>query len=97
MAAIQEDRTYNPDDFYRTNDMAMVTFLKISGQAVQRVFWESNTCYWMFRASSVLLDQVDAFVSGEARIEPREYNRVFSQTKREFYDTNPSNVPLGRR
>lgn len=93
-----QDGEISLDDFYRTNDMAMVTFLKISGHAVQRVFWEAGTCYWVFRAVEILLEQVDEFLAGNARIEPREYNKVFNHTKREFYDTNPSNVtPLSRR
>lgn len=85
-------------DFYRSNDMAMVTYLKISGHAVQEVMWEADTCYWVFRASETLLSQVEGFLAGDARIEPREYNRVFNTTKREFYDSNPKNVlPVGRR
>jgi hypothetical protein len=32
---------------------------------------------------------VEEFTAGEARVEPREYNRVFTQTKREFYDSKP--------
>lgn len=98
MEITEQDGEISLDDFYRTNDMAMVTFLKISGHAVQRVFWEAATCYWIFRVTDVLLNQVSEFLAGDARIEPREYNRVFNQTKREFYDTNPSNVPpLTRR
>lgn len=85
-------------DFYRTNDMAMVTFLKIQGHPVQEVAWESDTCYWIFRITEVLLGQVEMFLAGEARIEPREYNRVFNSTKREFYDSNPKNTfSAGRR
>lgn len=79
-------------DFYRTNDMAMVTFLRVSGHPVQRVYWEGPTCYWEFRITDHLMAQVDEFVAGRSRIEPREYNRMFNQTKREFYDTNPGKV-----
>lgn len=95
--AMTESESVSLDDFYRTNDMAMVTYLKISGHAVQRVFWEAGTCYWIFRITDVLLSQVDVFLMGDARIEPREYNRVFNHTKREFYDTNPHNVPPASR
>lgn len=98
MDLIERDGEVSLGDFYRTNDMAMVTYLKISGHPVQRVLWEAGTCYWLFRISEVMLSQVEMFLSGQARIEPREFNRVFSHTKREFYDTNPSNVtPAGRR
>lgn len=96
METTRQDGTATLDDFYRTNDMAMVTYLKISGHSVQRVFWEAGTCYWLFRATEVLLRQIDEFLAGNARIEPREYNRVFTSTKREFYDTQPQ-AQVGRR
>lgn len=98
MELTEKEEAVSLGDFYRTNDMAMVTYLKISGHAVQRVLWEAGTCYWLFRASEFMLSQMEQFLSGQARIEPREFNRVFSHTKREFYDTNPSNVTsVGRR
>jgi hypothetical protein len=82
---------------YRTNDMAMVTYLKLCGHAVQQVYWESDTCYWSFLVSETLVSEVDKFLSSQARVEPREFNRVFNTTKREFYDTNPKNVPPATR
>jgi len=74
-------------EFHRTNDMAQVTFLKMSGQTSQGIAWEGNTCYWLFRVSDGLMDLIDNFASGEAQVEPREYNRIFTMTKREFYDS----------
>lgn len=79
----------NPNDFYRTNDMAMATFLRMQGHAVQHIQWIGGTCYWIFSVTDSLLDQVEEFTDGHARVEPREYNRVFTQTKREFYDSKP--------
>lgn len=80
---------FNPSDFYRTNDMAMVTFLKVEDHPVQKILWERGTCYWIFRISDALLDAIDSFTDREARIEPKEYNRVYGQTKKEFYDSAP--------
>lgn len=88
--AYEEVRDLDPDEFFRTNDMAMSTYLKVKGHVAQQVDWKSGTCYWIFRASDLLLDEVDTFLAGEALIEPKEYNRVFTQTKREFYDSRPN-------
>jgi hypothetical protein len=90
MVAREEDISL--DEHYRSNDMAMVTYLKICGHSVQRVVWESGTCYWVFWVSDTLLDQVEVFIGGNALIEPREYNKVFNQTKREFYDSKPPGI-----
>ena len=82
------DREIDIDEFHRVNDMALVTFLKMRGHTVQDVVWNGSTCYWLFRVTDGLLDLVDDFVEGRALVEPREYNRAFSDTKRELYD-NP--------
>lgn len=77
----------DPNEFHKTNDMAQVTYLKVRGFDAQAMSWEGQTCYWAFRVSDSLLDTIDEFTAGDALVEPREYNRMFSQTKREFYDS----------
>lgn len=81
----------DPHEFEKTNDMALVTFLKMRGYTAQEVRWEGSTCYWYFRVTDGLLDLIDDFTNGEALVEPRDYNRTFTQTKREFYDHKPQN------
>ena len=76
----------DPEKFEKTNDMALVTFLKMKGYAPQDVQWQGSTCYWFFRVSDGMILAIDEFTSGKALVEPREYNRTFTQTKREFYD-----------
>lgn len=81
------DTGLDPDEFYRTNDMAMVTFLKTKSHSVQKVLWEGETCYWMFRVTDALLDATEDFLDGSAVVEPREYSRKFNETKKEFYES----------
>jgi len=90
-----EDPPFDPRQFYRTNDMAMVTYLKMEGHTSQRCVWEAQTCYWWFRITDSLLECVEKFSDGLALIEPREYNRLFTQTKREFYDSKPAAIAAG--
>lgn len=85
------DYTLDPEEFYRTNDMAMATFLKMNGNPVQHMSWVGQTCYWVFRITDALLDQIELFGEGNARVEPKEYNRAFHQTKKEFYLSKATN------
>ena len=75
------------EDFYRTNDMAMATYLKMQGHPVQTLIWAHDVCFWVFRVTDALLEETEVFLEGGARVEPRAYNRTFSDTKREFYDS----------
>lgn len=71
---------------YRTNDMALVSFLRMNGHSVQSVFWSNETCYWTFYPTDALLELADQFTQGGAQVEPRDYNKFFNITKRELYD-----------
>ena len=78
----------NSQEQFRTNDMAMVAYLKMKGHSVQRMEWNGKTCWWFFPAISTLLDQVDEFLGDTALVNPRQYNKCLSDTKREFYDSS---------
>lgn len=75
--------------FWRTNDMAFATYLKLEGFSSQNVSWQYGTCYWVFRVTDGLLDVVRKFEEGQALVEPREYSKAFSLTKKEFYNSKP--------
>lgn len=79
-------RQFDIDDFHKTNDMSLVTFLKLKGHAPQDIGWSGGTCFWVFRVSDSFLDLLDDFNEGKALVEPREYNKTFATTKKEFYD-----------
>lgn len=83
---MSDDPLDNVQEFHKSNDMALVTFLKCKGYTVQGVKLEGGTCYWFFRVSDGLIDAIDDFSSGDALVEPKEYNRQFSQTKRDMFD-----------
>ncbi len=72
---------------YRCSDMALVTYLKQNGHSVQAVKWdeETETVHWTFMVIPSLMELINKFASGEALVEPREYNRLFQLTKRELY------------
>lgn len=90
--ATVEHEELDPEEFYRTNDMAMSTFLKLNQHDLQAVRWESGTCYWIFRVTDAILDLVEDFTAGRALVEPKAYNRIFTATKREFYDSRNHHI-----
>jgi hypothetical protein len=90
MSAIEATETEG--SAFRTNDMALVTYLKMCGFSCQRTEWDGGTCYWYFMTGPKLLGAAETFASGEAVVEPREYNKIFGLTKHEFYDSDPSEV-----
>lgn len=79
--------SFDPNRFYRTSDMAMVTFLRLSGHDVQSIVWEESVCYWVFRATDGLFEITDQFGRGESRVDPRLFNRDFAKTKSEFHSS----------
>jgi len=70
--------------------MALVTYLKIKGCPTGRPAWSAGTCYWTFTSSPELKRLVELFMAKSSLVEPTEYNKVFGETKREFYDTRPA-------
>jgi hypothetical protein len=70
--------------------MALVTYLKIKGCVTGRPRWAAGTCYWSFEPTSELRRLVELFTAKSSLVEPTEYNKIFGETKREFYDTRPA-------
>lgn len=85
--------TLDPEEFYRTNDMGMATFLKLEGNPCQDLQWKGDTCYWIFRVTDALLESTEAFLEGTARVEPKAYNKEYNSTKREFYESKDGSRP----
>lgn len=77
----------DPEEFYRTNDMAMATYLKLEGHPCQGLVWNRNVCFWLFRVTDALLDATEDFLDRKARIEPRAYSKEFDVTRQEFFDS----------
>jgi hypothetical protein len=74
---------------FRTDDMALTTWLRMCGHTPQTIRWEGDQCYWIFYCNDSLLYLFDQFQKGESSVEVRAYNRAFASTKREFYDSRP--------
>jgi hypothetical protein len=75
---------------FDTNDIGMATWLRHSGFETQEVGFtkpeKPQNCYWSFLLTARLAESVDQFQRGDALIEPRNYNRLYNECKRELYD-----------
>jgi len=84
------DDELDPNTFYKTNDMALVTYLRIQGHPPQGTRWHSSSCMWVFRVNNSLIELVDAFMDDKALVNPKEFNRHFTDTKKELYQQRES-------
>lgn len=74
------------DEPFKTNDMAMATYLEMQGHPPQKVEFEGQNCYWSFLYIPSLVQEVEAFLSQSAMVTPQAYNRAFAAVKREMVD-----------
>lgn len=88
------DVTDEVPEILRTNDMAMVSYLRLMGHAVQEVFWDESQCYWKFLINQGLLSEYEKFVGGKALVDPREFSKYYAITKRELHRNDPNSFRL---
>jgi hypothetical protein len=87
----------DPEFFYKSREMPVVAYLRLIGFQVQQVGWNGRNCWWIFDKTDGLLEAMDQYAAGAARVEPREYNRCFETTRREFFDSDPDPTPRPSR
>lgn len=80
----------SPNDFFKTSDMALVTFMRVEGHTPQDVDFIDDTCFWWFMITDAMMETVQTFGAREGQVEPREYSKMFSVTKDEFYSSRNS-------
>lgn len=73
-------------DEWRTNDTPMVAFLRAMGMEPDRTAYDNNAVYWYFNDGPDLQDHVDAYLQGDARVEPKNYYRCMARTKDDVFD-----------
>lgn len=80
----------NTKEVYKTDDMALVTFLRMNYHVPHEVVWDHNTCWWEFESTDKLTSDAAAFVDNIAVCNPREFSRQFKLTRQEFHQARPS-------
>jgi hypothetical protein len=69
-------------DEVRTNDVALVAYLKLKGHTAMTVAWKDGICNWTFNGMAV--DDATDFLTDNALVNPRDYTKYFGQAKREM-------------
>lgn len=75
---------------YRTDDMALATYLRMKHHIPVEIVWENNTACWDFNRSPDLMKLVDDFTENKALCNPREFSRMFKYTRQEFHSVRPA-------
>lgn len=74
---------------WKCDDMALASYLSMEGNEIIKFHWELGSCFFVFTETDDLLDAVNDFVGGYARVDPRKYNMTFAQIKRRMFASKP--------
>lgn len=87
----------DPVDFYKTRDMALVSYLCLEGFTPQAVGFIERSCWWAFPSTDALLYQVDTFLQGGAMVDARGYSKFYDETMRQMRDLRAIHLPRSDR
>jgi hypothetical protein len=72
-------------EFTSTEDMTLVTVLKIRGIEPEKLERHNGGCKWVFRCTDAVQDAIDEYGQEEAYVEPREFARKMGLVRSEMY------------
>jgi hypothetical protein len=78
-------------DDLQTDDLGLVSYLKMKGHTPTSVDWDGDVCRWTFGAPAVS-DTTD-FLEDRALVNPRDYTKSYASTKREMYRAQGTTHP----
>lgn len=73
---------------FETSDMAVVTFLRVSGKVHVSGGWRSGrppSYWWCFALDDEVKELVRIYEASEAKVDPREYSQEFGRVKAELF------------
>lgn len=70
---------------FETDDMGLVTFLRVNGCTPAGCTYVGSVCTWSFESSDELTRLVGEFEVGVGTVPAKEYNRLYKETRGEFY------------
>jgi hypothetical protein len=82
--------SHNNGSTLRTSDLALATFLEVSGYRYthleKEMHGEDHLCYWVFESSEEARQLVEDFLSRRARVEPYKFVRRWGSIREEMID-----------
>lgn len=74
-------------ELFKTENMSLAAFLHMAHPVLRTEWVNQRTCAWVFEITPDMPDLIAEFESGEARVDPVEYNSSYGKLKQEsFYD-----------
>lgn len=73
------------DGCFRTSDMALATFLATRHIVHRGMELTGNEVVWLIPESEALSRELDDYRLGQARVEPVEFTRQMTRTRREMF------------
>lgn len=74
----------NEKDRYTTSQLGIVAWFIYSGLKPVEMFREGSVIVWAFNSSEMTQSLIRQYNSDAAKVSPKTYNKVFSQTKTEM-------------
>lgn len=70
---------------WRTDDLSLAAYLAYELGEDPSMEWEQGSCLFVFTDSGDIGPAVQAYISGDATVEPREYNLEHGKLKKAMF------------
>lgn len=85
-------------NIFETSDMTMVTYLRMCGRDPLHIALRyGKSVRWIFELDPELEQNIVTFESGEARVDPMEFSRLYKMAINELHDTKNTAQEVSRR
>lgn len=78
---------------FETSEMLLAAYLLHLGHEPDAVVWNVDDgqphCHWTFESQDTTSDDVRAFLTGDARVEPREFHHCVNTVRAAMIDADP--------
>lgn len=75
---------------WSTDELSLAAFVWMQFKTEPEVKWDGESCSFAFPRSDELLLSVVKFVSGESRVEPKEYHMHVTNLRKKMFNSKPS-------
>ena len=82
------------DQEIRINDLPCAAWLRYNSMSASHLENEGNTGFWVYPATDVLLELIEEFASGEATVEPKEFNKCLIHSRHQIQRFIHVNTPV---
>lgn len=74
-----------PVEHWSTDEISLAAYIATMFDVEPEYVWDGSGCYFTFPKNEDLLAEVHRFVSGDARVEPKEYHLRASAIRKKMF------------